>query len=79
MTTAYSTPKFAIGDPILHVKSGKVYVIRHLPTHHRLESTNEPAYGYDNGTSPCWWRSQSEMEDGRFVLHSVHANNQQQA
>lgn len=67
----YVTPKFAVGDPVIHVKSRKPYIIRHLPTHNRLESTGEPAYGYSNGDGINWWRSQTEMEDGRFELNRV--------
>jgi len=60
--------KFTHFEKVLHVKTGKEYHIRELPSSLRLEATDEPAYSYTDGNGTVWVRSQKEMEDGRFEL-----------
>lgn len=64
-------PKFSVGNKVVHVKSGGVYLIRELPTRVRLELADTPAYMYEEypatEDSKLWVRSQKLMEDGRFV------------
>ena len=49
--------KFEVGQIVKHVKTGGIYHIIGTPKdNYRLEH------------NPIWVRSQSEMEDGRFVL-----------
>lgn len=60
--------KFACGECIQHVKSKSLYVIEDIPPNNRLEASDEPAYGYRSlETKVKWQRSQTEIEDGRFV------------
>lgn len=61
--------KFASGSWVLHVATCNAYQIKMLPDIARLERTDEPAYGYASFEEPSvwWFRSQHEMEDGRFV------------
>lgn len=70
----YPTPtrpfKFCLGEKVQHAKSGGTYIVVELPDGAVLESTWEPAYGYVHVTQPDAakiFRSQKEMEDGRFV------------
>jgi hypothetical protein len=66
--------KFEVGQIVKHVKTGGIYHIIGTPKdNYRLEHNNQPAYLYqsiegDIYANPIWVRSQSEMEDGRFVL-----------
>jgi hypothetical protein len=60
--------KFAHGDVIIHVRTRGSYTIVGTPDKYRLESTNTPAYAYQNEDDVVWVRDQAEMEDGRFVL-----------
>lgn len=66
--------KFCAGEKVQHVKSGGVYFIIALPINTVLESTWERGYGYIHAHDqiqkedcPIIYRSQKEMEDGRFV------------
>jgi len=60
---------FPFESLIRHKKTGGVYEVRITPDVGRLEATNTPAYAYrslDSGL--VWFRSQEEIEDGRFEL-----------
>jgi hypothetical protein len=60
--------KFKIGDIVLHLASERKYVIAGCPDQYRIESSNQLAYVYHSIAGDWHWvRSQSEMEDGRFI------------
>jgi hypothetical protein len=62
-----STFRFAQDSQVRHRKTGGVYAILITPDVGRLESSNTPAYSYqDVQGGPVWHRCQVEMEDGRF-------------
>jgi hypothetical protein len=61
--------KFKIDDRIIDIKSGGVYVVTATPQSCRLEHSGEPAYSYVGNDGTMWVRSQTEMEDGRFVYY----------
>lgn len=65
-------PKFPRWSVLLHKKSEAQYHVLAVPdSRYRLEATNEPFYTYVLLSEPggtIWLRTQSEMEDGRFVL-----------
>lgn len=71
--------KFGLGVHVQHVATGKFYRITDLPRgehyENRLEATGELAYGYlpadEKALAIKWWRSQIEMEDGRFITSEV--------
>lgn len=64
--------KFHVGSRVLHVRSGKEYLIMEGPARLRIEDGAVPAYMYrpywftEDGT--IWVRPAMEMEDGRFRL-----------
>lgn len=59
-------PLFNLAASIRHKKTGGIYTIQITPDKGRLEATNEPAYAYQGQDGVIWFRSQTEMEDGRF-------------
>lgn len=66
--------QFDMGDLVAHIRTGGQYVVLDTPSNMLvLERTGERAYMYrrcDTGADPRKWvRCQSEMEDGRFVIH----------
>lgn len=70
------SPIFARFARVRHVKTGGIYVIGMVPNPaYRLEATNKPFYAYYREDLPAgervyWFRSQAEMEDGRFCLEN---------
>jgi len=59
--------KFKQQQRVKHCKTGNVYTIVDVPDcNHKLEASNEPFYSYTDG-KVTWYRSKSEMEDGRFI------------
>lgn len=70
--------KFVQHQTLLHVKTNKHICVILTPDRCRLEETEEPAYAYGvwqvsvsgevTEGKEIWVRSQTEMEDGRFVL-----------
>ena len=70
--------KFRVRDRVLHVRSGREYVIVGSPAVYRLEASNKPAYAYKarKGSPTIWVRFYHEMEDGRFTL--IHAYKQRE-
>lgn len=59
--------RFPIGAMVRHKKGG-IYRVLGTPDACRIEKTLEPAYAYISGEGAIWFRSQVEMEDGRFEL-----------
>lgn len=59
--------RFQIGSMVRHKKGG-IYRVLGTPDACRIEKTLEPAYAYISGEGAIWFRSQVEMEDGRFEL-----------
>ena len=60
--------KFKVGDHVLHVKTARHYVITQEPSMwRRLEATDQPFYAYEKD-GVTWYRSEVEVEDGRFAL-----------
>jgi hypothetical protein len=60
--------KFKVGDIVVHLASERKYVIVGCPDKYRIESNNQLAYVYHFIEGDWHWvRSQSEMEDGRFI------------
>ena len=60
---------YKVGDKVRHIKTGGEYEIVCVPSEEmRLEHNNETFYAYKGAMAlgPCWHRSKSEMEDGRF-------------
>ena len=75
---AETPDKFLPGQRVQHVKTKRIYVISHGPRFIRIEKTGEPGYAYmldctnvavAEQDKHLWIRSQSEMEDGRFVVY----------
>ena len=67
-----TSPKFAMGDVVLHLATGALYGILDVPPLVCIERTGEAAYQYrriDGADPRKWIRCQQEMEDGRFTLH----------
>lgn len=65
-------PRFKKRALVVHVKTNTLYRILHTPKRAKIEATGEPCYVYvkhvsDDQGAPIWVRSQTEMEDGRFV------------
>lgn len=63
--------EFNVGDQVYHEKRGSEYVIVRDPSKAVKEDTWEPVYGYrekGNPMAPTIYRSQEQMEDGRFTL-----------
>ena len=60
---------YNFGYKLRHTKSGEeVQIIRVPDDNWRLEYCDEPFYAYRaTATGVVWFRSKSEMEDGRFV------------
>lgn len=51
-----------------HVGTGNIYRIQRVPDDRLLEHSVDPFYEYESiEDGQIWIRSQSEMEDGRFV------------
>ena len=71
----YKAPLFRNGEHVTHVKSGDVYVVVGTPSDgYMIEETLEHAYCYKKlkpkniaEMNRKWIRSQTKMEDGRFV------------
>lgn len=64
--------KFDRFQIVTHQKTQGRYVIMELPNSAVLEETWEPAYGYvSTKGGPTIYRSQSKMEDGRFINHET--------
>jgi len=68
---------FKQGDLIVHLKSGKIYIINGVPRDDfRLESNLDTFYSYHSTPyykgDIVWVRCKSEMEDGRFTLCEVN-------
>lgn len=63
-------PKFRKHQEICHVATGRIYVITRLPSPlRRLEWGGDAFYEYtraDIDGDTTWFRSQLQMEDGRF-------------
>lgn len=74
-----TNPKFKRGDYVRH-SCGSIYQVLNTPDLCAIEATVEPAYIYAetgdilDGFPEIWIRPQSEMEDGRFTLHSTEAH-----
>lgn len=67
--------KFKQGQIIKHLKSGGDYIVIGLPEDCRLEATNTPSYAYKSlSDGMIWFRSQDEMEDGRFIDNGAADN-----
>ena len=70
-----TAPKFKVGDRVLHVESGGRYVITEMPPSAQMKVNGEwvACYGYRRfaplpSQEGCrFYRTQAEMEDGRFV------------
>lgn len=67
--------RFAIGDWVLHVKSGGLYEICSLPWSNFLEADGTIAYGYrriesNQAVGIIYYRAMQLMEDGRFTRQS---------
>lgn len=64
---AQPCPHLHLSQAIIHVASGREYVIIELPEDHkRLEDCNEPYYRYVGADGIEWSRRVSQMHDGRF-------------
>ena len=69
--------KFKLNQRIEHVNSGGIYTIIDTPSPiKKLEATGESYYVYTLTRRPKnyeeftrWVRCQSEIEDGRFIIH----------
>ena len=71
-TSDVNNPMFAMGDTLLHVKTGKHCCILTVPNEiDTLEYCNLPFYSYKEilGSPKIWYRAQTNMEDGRFIKH----------
>jgi hypothetical protein len=71
MDPVTGTFKFRMGEEVRHKKSGGIYIITGLPNEYVLEHSREPAYTYLMKDGRTCVRSQTEMEDGRFVSVSA--------
>jgi uncharacterized iron-regulated membrane protein len=66
-------PLFRPGQVVTHLKTKGEYRIHGTPDNYVIEATGEPAYAYGarkqegSNLGKIWIRSQTEMEDGRFV------------
>lgn len=68
---------FHLGQEVLHVNTGNVYVITGVPDNsYRLEYCNESYYTYraNFGGVIRLLRRKSEMEDGRFIPYEPGIN-----
>lgn len=67
------TTKFNRHDIVRHVKTGNLYYIVATPDTCRIEADNSEAYAYEElagQDKKLWVRPKSEMEDGRFKIHT---------
>ena len=76
MSKGYPIPtcpfKFHRHQVVAHKGTGGNYVIVELPDEAVIEETWEPAYGYvSTKGGPKIYRSQSKMEDGRFINYET--------
>lgn len=73
VSIAPTVPKYIAFDRVVHLKTDTMYLIIGTPNEYRIESTGEPAYAYrvcddvHDKDQRVWIRSQTLMEDGRFV------------
>lgn len=66
---------FNLGDNVIHVKTEGSYIVVGLPDEYTIEETGEPAYVYHKkGSRRKYVRSQSLMEDGRFIIKQTQLN-----
>jgi len=59
--------RFKIGSRVKHLKTGHIYYVTGYGI---IEATLENAYSYLAPDNRIWFRSQQQMEDGRFELIS---------